>query len=414
MATYSHSKIEAFRHCPRKFYYRYVAKVKLEEGPEQVATFLGSRVHDTLEYLYDRVRKGVVPEPEAVKANFDAAWKEQWSRDIVIHDAELTGPDYQKLGWRCIDQYYRRFHPFDQSVVVGLERMVRFPLDAAEKYTMLGYIDRLTKGPDGLWQVHDYKTNSRLPTQADKDADPQLAYYEVGVRRMWKGVKRVELVWHFLQFDQTIVSTRTPEQLKELKAEAIGTIKDIERRGVDEKEFPTREGPLCPYCDYEEVCPARKHLYQVRVMPESKLAKEPAVKLVDRWAALEAKRQELRGQESTLDEEIEEVRQALIALAQREGLELVAGNEKEVVVKQVEKVMFPRKGEEPEQAAKLEAALRETRWWKDLSTLNASQLKAAWEGADGLAPDLRRLLKRFVWTEEETTARLRDRRERKA
>lgn len=413
MPCYSHSRIEAFRHCPRKYYYRYVAKVKLEEGPEQVATFLGSRVHDTLEYLYDRVRKGVVPDQEALKTRFDAAWKEQWSQDIVIHDAGLTGLDYQKLGWRCIDQYYRRFHPFDQSVVVGLERMVRFPLDAAEKYTMLGYIDRLAKGPDGLWQVHDYKTNSRLSTQADKDADPQLAYYEVGVRRMWKGVKRVELVWHFLQFDQSIVSTRTPEQLKELKAEAIATIKDIERRGTDEKQFPTREGPLCPYCDYEEVCPARKHLYQVRIMPESKLAKEPAVKLVDRWAALEAKRQELLGQEGTLQEEIEEVRRALIALAQRKGLELVAGHEKEVVVKQVEKVMFPRKGEEPEQAAELEAALRATRWWKDLSTLNASQLKAAWEDSQGAAPELRKLLKKYVRLETETTARLRGRRDAK-
>jgi hypothetical protein len=36
---------------------------------------------------------------------------------------------------------------------------------------MLGYIDRLAKGPDGLGEVHDYKTNRRLPTQADNDVD---------------------------------------------------------------------------------------------------------------------------------------------------------------------------------------------------------------------------------------------------
>ena len=413
MSTYSHSKIEAFCHCPRKFYYKYIAKVELEDAPEQIATFMGSRAHDCLEYLYERVGKGIVPTPEALKERFDAAWKEQWTKDIVIHDREMTSADYHKLGWRCVEQYYRRFHPFDQAVVVGLEQIIRFPLDDAEKYGMVGYIDRLAKTADGIWQIHDYKTNSRLPTQQDMDANPQLAYYEIGVRRRWKGVERVELVWHFLQFDHSIVSTRTSEQLNALKASAIATIKDIERRDQEENGFPTSEGPLCAYCDYEEVCPARKHLYQVRVLPENKLAKEPAVKLVDRWAKLEAQRKELRGEQGDLMAQIDEVRQAIIDVAKREGLELVAGREKEVVIKQVEKVMFPRKGEKPEQAAEFEAALRATKWWKDLSTLNAAQLKAAWEEADQVNPDLRKLLKRFVWTEQESTARLRDRRDRK-
>lgn len=51
MPTYSHSRIECFRHCPRKYFYRYIAKVVLTEPPEQIATFLGSRVHDVLEHL---------------------------------------------------------------------------------------------------------------------------------------------------------------------------------------------------------------------------------------------------------------------------------------------------------------------------------------------------------------------------
>ena len=32
MTTYSHSKIESFRQCPRKFFYNYIAKVELEEA----------------------------------------------------------------------------------------------------------------------------------------------------------------------------------------------------------------------------------------------------------------------------------------------------------------------------------------------------------------------------------------------
>ena len=132
---------------------------------------------------------------------------------------------------------------------------------------------------------------------------------------------------------------------------------------------------------------------------------------MDRWAKLDAQRQEVRGEQGDLEAEIDEVREAFINVAKREGLELVAGGDKEVVVKQIERIMFPRKSEESEKATEHEAALRTTKWWKDLSTLNAAILRAAWEDAGESDPEL---LKRFVWTEEATTARLRNRRARKA
>jgi putative RecB family exonuclease len=277
---------------------------------------------------------------------------------------------------------------------------------------MIGYIDRLARTADGRWQIHDYKTNSSLPTQADKDADPQLAYYEIGIRRMWKDVERVELIWHFLRFDHSIVSTRTADQLNQLRAEAISTITDIERRGDEAERFPTSEGPLCSYCEYQQLCPARKHLYQVRVMPENELAKEPAVALVDRWAELDAKRKLLQDEQGEIEGQIEELRQALIAIGQRDGLELIAGREKEVTISVNDRVLFPRKGQEPEKAEALETALRSTPWWAQLSSLNSADLRAAWESAD-TNPDLRRILEKFVWTERETSARLRARRDRR-
>lgn len=33
MATYSHSKIEAFYQCPRKLFYKYIANVEREDAP---------------------------------------------------------------------------------------------------------------------------------------------------------------------------------------------------------------------------------------------------------------------------------------------------------------------------------------------------------------------------------------------
>jgi len=220
MPTYSHSRIESFRQCPRKYFYRYIAKVELPEPPEQIATFLGSRVHDVLEHLYERVAKGIVPLVESLRARFEREWASHWTPAVVIHDRGTTPVDYRSLGWRCIEQYYQRFHPFDQAIVIGLEKMITFPLDDAERFKMIGYIDRLAKTADGCWQIHDYKTNSSLPSQADKETDPQLAYYEIGIRRLWRDIERVELAWHFLRFDHSIVSTRTPGQLEQHRADA--------------------------------------------------------------------------------------------------------------------------------------------------------------------------------------------------
>lgn len=412
MPTYSHSRIETFRHCPRKYFFRYIAKIELPEPPEQIATFLGSRVHDALEHLYERVSKGIVPTVESLRGRLDQEWASHWTPAVVIHDRGATPDDYRLLGWRCIERYYKRFHPFDQATVIGLEQMITFPLDEAERFKMVGYIDRLAKTPDGRWQIHDYKTNSSLPTQAEKDADPQLAYYEMGIRRMWNDVEQVELIWHFLRFDHSIVSTRTPVQLDHIRADAIATITDIESRGEDAECFPTHEGPLCSYCEYQQVCPARKHLYQVRLLPENELIKEPAVALVDRWAELDAKRKGLQDQQASLENEIEEIRQALVAIAQRDGLELIAGREKEVTITASDRVLFPRKGQEPEKAQELEAALQATPWWQQLSSLNAAELRTAWESAE-TSPGLRRILEQFAWLEQETSTRIRARRDRK-
>ncbi len=213
LGTYSHSKLDSFRKCPRQFYYRYIAQVPLDGTPEQIATFLGSRVHETLEHLYARARDGFLIQLPDLVAYYRELWSANWTSNVVIHDKQTTPAQHRAMGEQCVRDYYTRYQPFDQARTIGLERPISFSPDDQGQHRMRGFIDRLARTIDGTWQVHDYKTNRHLPTQADKDVDPQLAYYEIGVRRTWKGVERVELVWHFLRFDQNIVSSRTPEQL---------------------------------------------------------------------------------------------------------------------------------------------------------------------------------------------------------
>ena len=410
MATYSHSRLECFRKCPRQFYYRYVAKVPLEDAPEQIATFLGTRCHETLEHLYKEVTRRRLPGLDELLNYFGERWKAEWTKDIVIRDEQMTPATYRKIGADCLRDYYRRFQPFDQSRTIGLERRIVFPLDRKGQYRMLGYIDRLAKSDGGIWQVHDYKTNQTLPTQQDKDRDPQLAFYEIGIRQMWPDAEQVELYWHFLRFDHTIKSTRTPVQLNELRRETVDLIEQIEGREKAETAFPTHESPLCNYCDYQHVCPVRKHLFEVRALPPSRFAKESGVKLVDHWADLQAQRQKLIDKQRELEAEIAEIQEALIKLAEKKGLSTVVGSEKEATVTVAETVSFPTKTHDPKTYEAFESKLRKSKWWVDVSALDRHALKRLWDQRDELNAALKRMLTTYAVNETEVSTRLRNRR----
>jgi hypothetical protein len=86
MALYSYSQLETFKHCPRKFFYRYVAKLKLAEVPKFIAPFLGSRVHDALEQIYARVGQGIVPSESETLDCYRRRWTAEWTDGVVIPD----------------------------------------------------------------------------------------------------------------------------------------------------------------------------------------------------------------------------------------------------------------------------------------------------------------------------------------
>lgn len=410
MATWSHSRIQSFRNCPRQYFYKYVARVKLPDEPETIEQFLGSRVHDALEWLYGQVQRGRTPDAAALVASFVADWDAQWHAGVVSPGDARPPVEQRDEASHWLSEYHARHAPFGGARIVGLEQRIGFTLDAAADVRMTGFIDRLDVGPDGTWRIHDYKTNRRLPTQQDKDADPQLAYYEIGIRTMWpEQVERVELTWHFLKFGVAITSRRTPAQLDALRAEALATIADAEARPKRDDAFPTHESRLCDWCAFQSVCPVRKHLVAVAALPEKKFARESGVKLVDAWTALDAKRAALRAELDQVEAEIAELKEALAAYAEKHDLEVIAGAEREAVVKHGEAVGFPRKSvaEEAESAEALEAQLRGSKWWDEASALDRYALKRLWDRRAQLDADLRALLEEHGRVEATLDVRLR-------
>jgi RecB family exonuclease len=83
------------------------------------------------------------------------------------------------------------------------------------------------------------------------DADRQLALYQIALRERHPDTP-MRLVWHYLTFGATRVSTRTTEQLDALRAEIGELVRQIEAA----EHFDARPSALCDWCEYRDACPA--------------------------------------------------------------------------------------------------------------------------------------------------------------
>ncbi len=393
MPEYSNSQLSKFEECALQYKFLYVDKIKRYE--EGIEAFLGQRFHDAMEWLYKERAFRAVPLEELLEY-YDKDWATKWHAEVKIRKEGRTQDDYRLMGRRFIEDYYKRHYPFDEGRVLGLEKYIRFPLDDAGRYKCKGIIDRLMLAPDGAFEVHDYKTGSKLPDQAELDKDRQLALYQIGVQKLWPDVKEARLIWHLVAFDVEMRSARTPEALDVLKKELGELIDRIEAA----TEYEPHESPLCDWCPYWDLCPVKKHLVKVEALPKDKWKDEPGVVIVDAYAERLRKKRELDAEAKAVEVELNALREAAISFAEKEGVQVIAGTEARLRVTGKERVVSPGKGTEGREV--LERELRVAGVWDEVSTLDASALeKAVAEGK--WAPEVLERLKAYVSTEKRYT-----------
>jgi putative RecB family exonuclease len=246
---YSHSRLATFEDCAKRFEYRYV--LKIPSDTEGVEAFVGKRVHEVLERLYKAAERGNVPSLEKVIYRYNRLFEESYNADLVRIVREGTPLEfYQQLGEHCLTAYYRRHYPFDGDETLGIEQRVTFALDEKREYRFQGIIDRIVRARDGVIEIHDYKTGKRVPTQKQLDEDRQLALYQIGLADRYPD-QPMRLVWHYLQKDRKLTSTRTPEQLRYLSEDTMSVVDRIN----DETEFKPKRSALCDWCEYNDRCP---------------------------------------------------------------------------------------------------------------------------------------------------------------
>ena len=251
MAIYSHSKLETFEKCRLKFKYKYIDKI-IPDIPKSIEAYLGTMVHETLEWLYINVMKKRIPSVNEMIEFYSSNWIKKFSPDFPIVRKEMKAEDYFNRGVEFLVNYYMKNHPFGDNTI-ATEKKIEINIEGGKK--LIGYIDRLVHnmGKNEI-EIHDYKTSASLMSVEQIENSRQLALYSIAIKELFGKDKKVSMVWHFLAHDMKFSISSTNEKLEKLKEEVISLINEIEQT----KCFPPSKSRLCDWCEYKNVCEAWK------------------------------------------------------------------------------------------------------------------------------------------------------------
>ena len=393
MTVYSHSRLSCYEQCPHKYKLQFVDRVETE-ALESIEAFLGSRVHETLQKLYEDLKFEKKDSLEDLISYLHKIWDDNWDDSIIIVKEEYGPENYLAMAEKYITNYYKRYHPFDQGKTIALEQRISINLDESGNYQLTGLIDRLSEASDGYYEIHDYKTNSRMPLNEYITSDRQLALYMIGVKDGYPDVRDVRLIWHFLAFDKEVDSTRTDAELEQLKKDTIGLIDTVE----SDERFEANVSYICDWCEYKPVCRQWSHFYKIKEKPENEYLADSGVKLVNRYAELKGK-QKLVNDE--IGDELEKLEEAIISFAEKENVDCVFGSKNKVKITESERYSFPSKNskerEELEQILEKYGKLQEVQQL-DTAVLGKIIQEKQWD------PEVLKVLKKYV--ELETAKRL--------
>ncbi|MGA2431437.1 MAG: ATP-dependent DNA helicase [Candidatus Acidiferrum sp.] len=240
----SASAVDNYRKCPQQFLFSRVWSLK--EGPQATLTF-GSVMHTTIKRFVDQLRKGVKLPFDEVARIFETEWTSAGFED------DYQEGEYKKDG---IEQL-RAFHAtLLENPPEILEQEKAFELPLENNVIINGRIDQINSLGHHEVEIVDYKTG-KSRKEADARRDLQLSIYAIAAKEILE-LNPVRLVFHYLQNNQTQVTTRTAKQLDEAQKIVQEAAADI-RAG----EFSPKPGYACRTCAYEAICPAHEEALSV-------------------------------------------------------------------------------------------------------------------------------------------------------
>ena len=245
----SYSALDTYQSCPLKYKFQEIDKIKTPKSKEAV---FGSTIHDAMKFIHT---PGIIfPTLDQAMEHFANAW----------NPAVFDNPDEERAafsqGINILQDYYKKNNPADFNIV-DLESRFQIDLpDGESAHVISGIIDRIDKTEDGF-EIIDYKTTRKMPSQEKVDNDIQLSVYLQAFLSRYPNEKnnldKIKVSLYYLKHGVKLSSTRTLEQLEKSQQLFLDTIKIIESGN-----FEPTVSPLCDWCGYQKMCPMWKHKFK--------------------------------------------------------------------------------------------------------------------------------------------------------
>lgn len=239
----SPSSISTFQQCPLKFKFSKIDGLK--EDPTE-ATLMGNFVHDVLEDLYS-----MQPEDRTLEAARELAklhWQEKWGEEI----SNWVRPDglsnLRWNAWWCIENLWKLENPVEVNPE-GVETKVSTEIRGVP---IMGYIDRWSRGPDGI-VITDYKTGKTPRPKYQDQKYQQLMIYAVAVQNLGFGqVSDIELL--FLKGGDRLAKSVTKDDVEFVESSVVRVYSEV-IACCDIGVFEPRPSILCDWCSFKPICP---------------------------------------------------------------------------------------------------------------------------------------------------------------
>lgn len=296
----SYSAIDTYLQCPQKYKFQEIDRIKVPKNREAV---FGTLIHSTLKFMF--CRDPLFPTLDEVINYFRENWPAKETLKIPWSAEEEK--TYFAEGVRVLKKFYEKNAPWNFTVV-DLESHFEIPLEDKNGavHILAGKIDRIDKLPDDTYEIIDYKTGKRMPSQAVLDKDLQLSLYSLGLQKRWPHLKAedIKLSLYFLKHGEKLSTKITPEATARTKNEILKNITEIQDKLASGKEFEPMPGALCDWCGYKPICPAWSHLYRKKTLDVNIKSSEEMGTVIKEYFEIKKAEQQNEARLSELQSEI--------------------------------------------------------------------------------------------------------------
>ena len=244
---FSFSRVKTYHQCPLRYRYRYLKGFK--EVFRSIESYLGSIVHDVLEWLYSERETSASPSLEAALQLLADRWTAGLNEEITVIRCGDRADAYFVTGREMLERFHRGTFSKDRSQTVALEQRLNHTL--SDEIVFTGFADRIGRTENGRLFVVDYKTSKKEGDPSEFSEGLQAPLYAACAMRH-NGDEEALAGYHYLRHESTRWQSVDAARAREL----LDRFHELAVEVNSATEFEPRPGVLCAWCGFNAICPA--------------------------------------------------------------------------------------------------------------------------------------------------------------